>query len=223
MNRHQSGQSATEFIIVAPVALLLIFSTIQFALVYQAKVALNYAVFSAAREGAVNGATFESIQRGFSVGFAPFYTYDDDPQAVPYAVDKVYEHMNDGLIVFSRVNPPATAFSDFSSILETDADTGWDALPNDNLMFRDATKGSASQLNIQDANLLKINVLYCYPLSFPLVNVIIDNLAEASQLANGKYCTTKSKSITPSQPSLPIIASAIVRMQSNVLDDPAWR
>lgn len=214
------GQAMTEFIIVAPVALLMIFSILQFSLVYQAKTALNYAVFSAAREGAVNGATMESVQRGFVAGFAPFYTYEDDAQAVPYAVDKVYEHIDDGLIVFSRINPPASAFSDFNSILEKDDETGWDALPNDNLMYRDAGKGAASQLNIQDANLLKIGVIYCYPLSFPLVNTIISNLAEAGGLANGEYCNSVSKQSTPSQPSLPIIASAIVRMQSNVLDDP---
>lgn len=211
-----TGQAMTEFIIVAPVALLLIFSILQFSMVYQAKTALNYAVFSAAREGAVNGATMESVQRGFAVGFAPFYTYEDDAQAVPYAVDKVYEHIDDGLIVFSRINPPATAFSDFSSILEEDGDTGWDALPNDNLMYRDANRGAATQLSIQDANLLKIGVMYCYPLSFPLVNTVISNLAEAGGLENGEYCNTVS------QPSLPIIASAIVRMQSNVLDDPNW-
>ena len=221
--RHQDGQGATEFIIVLPVALLLIFSIMQIALAYQAKTALNYAVFSAARESALHGGTLESVKRGFSVGLAPFYTYDDDPLAVPYAVDQVYRHIDDGLVVFSRINPPVTAFFDFSSILETDAATGLPALPNDNLMYRDATRGSASQLSIQDANLLKIGVLYCYPLSFPLVNTVISKLAEAGGLTNGKYCNSKSKASTPGQPSLPIIASAIVRMQSNLLDDPSWR
>ena len=219
----QHGQAMTEFIIVAPVALLLIFATLQFSLVYQAKTALNYAAFSAAREGAVHGATLDSVQRGFSVGFAPFYTYEADPQAVPFAVDKVMAHIEDGLVVFSRLNPPLSVFSDFSSELQEDPDTGWDGLPNDNLMYRDATRGGASQLSIQDANLLKIGVLYCYPLSFPLVNVLISNLAEAGGLANGQYCNTVSKASSPSQPSLPIIASAIVRMQSSVLDDPNWR
>lgn len=218
----QSGQGATEFIIVAPVALLLIYATIQIAMVFQAKTALDYAVFSAAREGAVHGATLESIKRGFSVGMAPFYTYEPDPQAVPYAVDRVYEHIDDGLVVFSRLNPPETVFSDFSSILEKDAATGWNSLPNDNLMYRDASSGNASQLSIQDANLLKIGVLYCYPLSFPVVNTVISKLAETGGLPNGKYCNSKSKYSRPHQPSLPIVASAIVRMQSNVLDDPSW-
>ena len=235
----QRGQAATEFLIIAPVALLMIFSCLQFALIYQAKTALEYAAFNAVRYAAVRGATKASIERGFASGFAPFYTYAPDGDAVPYAVSKVYGHIDDGLIVFNRINPPAEAFLDFSDELVDDADTGWKAIPNDNLMYRDAERGAQTQLNIQDANLLKVGVLYCYPLSFPLVNRMIasavrgvshnnffitrnqDNQA-TTVTNNGDYCQQVSQASTPSQPSIPIMASAIIRMQSNVLDDPAW-
>jgi len=213
--KKQSGQGATEFIIVAPVALLMIFSILQFSMVYQCKVAMDYAAFSAVREAAVYGGSKEAIERGFAVGFAPFFTYDDDPLAVPWAVSQVYDQIDDGLILFERINPPELAFSSFASELVEDEDTGYNALPNDNLMYRDPTE--VSGLNIQDANLLKVAVLYCYPLAFPLVNTIIAELAQEGDINYGAFCNNAHS------PSLPIVVSSTIRMQSDVLDDPRWR
>ena len=53
----QLGQAMLEFLIVAPVFILIIFGAMQTALIFSAKTSLNYAVFQAARVGAVNNAT----------------------------------------------------------------------------------------------------------------------------------------------------------------------
>lgn len=47
------GQALVEFIVSASVLLLLIMGTIQFAMIYQAKIRLNYAAFETARAGSV--------------------------------------------------------------------------------------------------------------------------------------------------------------------------
>lgn len=215
----QRGQSATEFVIIVPVLFTLIFGCIQFTLIYQAKTALHYAVFNAVRIGATNGATFESVQRGFAIGMAPFYTYDDDAFQVTDAVDRVEDHIAAGLFIFERINPTPEAFIDFAE--GTDTSTGWDYIPNDNLMYRDASTGMSSGLSVQDANLLKVSVTYCYPLSFPFINVIIGAAVE-STTAMGTTCNNLSENTWPNQPSIPITASSMVRMQSDVLQDPSW-
>ncbi|MEJ2407193.1 MAG: hypothetical protein P8171_23495, partial [Candidatus Thiodiazotropha sp.] len=55
-------------------------------------------------------------------------------------------------------------------------DDGIAELPNDTLMYRPADKVDGA--TIQDANLLKIRVQYCYKLMVPLVNRIIGSLSE---------------------------------------------
>ncbi len=217
--KQQLGQSATEFVIIVPVLFTLIFGCIQFALIYQAKTALHYAVFNAVRIGATNGATLESVHRGFAIGMAPFYTYDDEAFEVTTAVDRVQAHMDEGLFIFERINPTAEAFIDFAE--DVDPETGWSYIPNDSLMYRDATMGVSSRLNVQDANLLKVSVTYCYPLSFPFINVIIGTVVETTT-ALGVTCNNISENTWPFQPSIPITATSLVRMQSDILQDPSW-
>ena len=60
----QRGQAMTEFIIVVPVLILLIFGAVQIGFIWSAKTPLNYATFQAARLGAVNQAGYDSIRRG---------------------------------------------------------------------------------------------------------------------------------------------------------------
>jgi hypothetical protein len=48
-------------------------------------------------------------------------------------------------------------------------------IPNDSLMYRDPSipPAATSGVNIQDANLLKIHVHYCYSMYVPLANKVI--------------------------------------------------
>ena len=74
----QRGNAMTEFVIVIPVLILLIFGTIQIGLIYSAKVTLNYATFQSARLGATNNATYSALRRGLIRGLAPLYTTSSD-------------------------------------------------------------------------------------------------------------------------------------------------
>jgi Flp pilus assembly protein TadG len=69
----QSGQSMTEFLIIFPMLILLVFGIIQFALIYQARATLNNATLLAARAGAVNNGSNSSMRTALASGLAPLF------------------------------------------------------------------------------------------------------------------------------------------------------
>ncbi|MBU2885276.1 pilus assembly protein [Gilvimarinus agarilyticus] len=176
------GQAMIEFVIIIPVLLLLIFGAIQIAFIYSAKTTLNYATFQAARVGATNHATYSALRRGLVRGMAPLFTNSsslgnmrDDIEA---GVDSAGTRRDavsevDTYTRIIRINP-TSAMLELSGFGESTDDNV--AIPNDNLMYRPTWEVDGA--SIQDANLLKIRVQYCYKLMVPLVNKIIGNLSE---------------------------------------------
>lgn len=181
----KGGQAMVEFLVVLPVLILLIFGTIQIGFIYSAKTTLNYATFQAARLGAVNNATYSSLRRGLVRGLAPLFTNTatltdlkgdiedgvgiDSDGSRRNAISEV-----DDYVRIIRISPMASHFEDSGFGVEND--DGINQIPNDNLMYRpdDDVDGAS----IQDANLLKIRVQYCYKLMVPLVNRMIGSLSE---------------------------------------------
>ena len=86
----------TEFIIVFPVLFILIFAAFQFALLYHAKITLNYATFLAARSGAVSNGHLGIMENALARGMAPLYTHCDDAAEVMRARDHVREEIKKG-------------------------------------------------------------------------------------------------------------------------------
>jgi len=89
----------------------------------------------------------------------------------------VQEQIADGYVNITVVNPSTNAFTDFGVDIDVDGSTET-AIPNDNLMYRDSTLvgGGLSSQSIQDANLLKIHVGYCFELIVPFVDRVIWSL-----------------------------------------------
>jgi hypothetical protein len=229
-----------EFVIVAPVMLLLILGALQFAFLYHAKITLNYAAFQAARAGAVANARFDAIAHGFASGMAPLRTNIDAKEAkelplsagtvtltriqkLNQARQRFIQDVDDDYVCIQRINPTAASFLD--SYADTDAD-GNPVIPNDNLIYRNPKSGS-SGLSIQDANLLKLRITYCHPMIVPFANRVIASLALATEPnAPGNWsdppgsgtfrraCLEADSAQNQGQPRLPIVAQAIVRMQS---------
>lgn len=178
-----NGQAMVEFIIVIPVLILLVFGTVQIGLIYSAKTTLNYATFQAARLGAVNNATYSSIRRGLIRGMAPLYTSNSSLTTVRTDIDAGINSAGtrrdaqgemDNYTKIIRISPTKKQFGP-SGFGELNADNLYE-IPNDNLMYRPSTPNDGA--SIQDANLLKIRVQYCYKLMVPLVNRIIGSLSE---------------------------------------------
>jgi len=86
----------------------------------------------------------------------------------------VQKQIDDGYVNIQLINPSPQAFANYG----IDGPDGRE-IPNDNLMYRDSTVIGLQ--SIQDANLLKIHVGYCFELIVPFVDRIIWSFHALSQ------------------------------------------
>ncbi len=243
----QPGQAMVEYLIVLPSLLLLVLGTLQFAFIWQAKITLNYAAFEAVRAGTLNQAQLDPMQKAFARGLAPLFTHPTlacdeagvfnsntgSSCAIRMAKREVTRQINNGYVRIQVVNPSPASFLDHGKDLDGD---GLLEIPNDNLMFRDAAANiGASQQSIQDANLLKIHVSYCFELHVPVVNrllvrmmtlaptaitsarskAVVDDRFNLGPPAAGSFASTCL--LTPAEGGrlgFPIYAQGIMRMQT---------
>lgn len=243
--RSQAGQSMVELLVILPVMLLLILATIQFALIYHAKITLNYAAYEAARAGSLNGANayqdgsanadvsqYDAVKEGLARGLAPLYSYyepDGDArsrmhepalsqvEAFQQGRNTVFEAFDDhlDLVRIERLNPTKQAFIDFA------VDS---VIPNDNLMYRSNIAGGSSQQSIQDANLLHLRITCWYPLHVPFINTLMFNTFICGKGIGGpSFCKWASDPVCQDDvPRIPLTATAVMRMQTSVADSKGW-
>lgn len=232
----ESGQSMVEFLIILPVMLLLIFSTIQFALIFHAKITLNYAAFEAVRYGTLGHGKFEEVQEGFARGLAPLYSYfesddelrrkrkgntaEDQIEAFQRARSRIYEEFDspNRLVRIERLNPTGADFVDFAPD---------NAIANDNLMYRTSKVTGKSQSSIQDANLLHIRVTYWYPLYVPIVNKLIFNtfICCKTGVSEQSFCKWGEDPVClarDQEPVIPLTATAVMRMQTPLVESNGY-
>jgi len=225
----------TEFLIVLPVMLLLIFGAIQFALIYHAKITLNYAAFEAVRAGTLGEGNFDEVKEGFARGLAPLYSYfESDParrasrdqsttagdqiEAFQMARDKIYKEFDaeTQLIRIERLGPSDKTINAFASDL---------AVPNDNLSYRSNRKQGQDQVSLQDANLLHLRVTYWYPLYVPFVNKLIFNTFICHKKTpgfSGKWDTDPVCTDMEQDPVIPLTATAVMRMQTPLVNSSGY-
>jgi hypothetical protein len=104
------------------------------------------------------------------------------------------------------LNPTQEAFADFSEEVE-----GVREIPNDRLHVRSTALGTQSGLNIQDANLLRVQVTYGYELNVPLVNWFITRTLLAFDGDEG-YDAFERQLLRRTR--LPILSTSTVRMHT---------
>lgn len=202
--RRNRGTAIVEAVIALPILLSVVLGAIQFALIYQAKATLNHASLQAARAGAVSNADPDAIRRGLARGLTPLYS----PESSLHGLVTTVARVNAALATDARVrilNPTREAFADFG-----EENAGVREIPNEHLHTRSTAVGAASGVNVQDANLLKLEITYGHELKVPLVNWFISRLllrpSRAGTDAFGQQLLRRMR--------LPIVASATVRMQS---------
>jgi hypothetical protein len=160
--RTQGGQATIEYLYVIPILLILLLGSLQFIFIYEAKQTLNYAAFNGTRNGALNGGQMTAIQDGVVSGLAPLFVHAETQQALKDARRVAYNELsNVSLARIEILNPTSTILAGFGG-----------TIPNDNLMYR-STDVVAGNVNVQDANLLKVRVTYCVRLIVPIVNRMI--------------------------------------------------
>lgn len=197
----QWGAAIVETTIALPLLIVVILAAIQFGFIYQAKATLNHAALQAARAGAVENAAPQAIRLGLARGLAPLRSPDASLQGVVESVARVEgELLTDARIRI--LNPTREAFDDFA--VEVD---GVRELPNDRLHARDTALGATSELNLQDANLLRVEITYGYELKVPLINGLLSRLSLVGERdAFHQQLLRRHR--------LPIVSTATVRMQS---------
>jgi hypothetical protein len=232
----QRGQAMAEYVYVFPILILLILGAIQFGFIYQAKSTLNYATFVATRAGALNNGAMSSMVDALTSGMMPMFAHNQrnggtrDMALLKDAWKLANAQVTDAkLTTITIVNPTSSAFSAYQSQSESG-----DQIPNDNLMYR-PTDVSGGGMSIQDANILKVRVTYCYKMAVPILNKLIYNLAvdppaspdtikTAPDLiaSKGGGSTSKPCTQSPGEYRIPITSEAVVRMQSPFKDPGKW-
>lgn len=183
----------SEFIIVLPVLLLLALGAIQFGLLYHAKATLNLAAFEAARAGALNQGKTNAMKLGLANGLRPLFTYTTDHGQIIGGFDTAKQEVQTYAKI-EVINPSDEALRYWKG-----------RIPNNNLIYtKDATP---TGLTLQDANILKIKVTYCYPLQVALLRNTIISLVRNGGDSFTATCYDAYR--------LPIVAQGIVRMQSD--------
>ncbi len=222
--KNETAQAMVEFVIIMPVLLMMVLGIIQFALVYKAKITLNYATFQTVRAGTINNASLSAMQTAFASNMAPLYatSYFNSPPTDQtelcttsflttetarnartganrimgaglrdvldnpgsgmddkWGSDQVFcarrivqSQIDSGFANLTVVNPSPFSFDKFGIDAYYNGTPGIRMIPNDNLMYRDADVIENIQ-NVQDANLLKVHVGYCYELFIPFINRMV--------------------------------------------------
>lgn len=224
----QRGATLMEFVIVFPLAALLVLGLIQAGFVYMAKLTLNHATFMAARVGATHNADTGVMRDALIRGLIPFKQNNFDANDSTRLATALAElRFKDELIPWKRakldrLSPSAKSFADLG--VNDPKLKGVTYIPNDNLEHRSDSVGAQSQQNLRDANLLKIRVVYPYELKVPLMAGIIGRVmcsGESGVQAWGNVSVLESvyKLANPNclyylNGRLPIESTAIVEMQT---------
>ncbi len=200
------GASLVEFVIVIPIILGLTLAMIQAGFVMMGKSLLNYATFEAARAGALENARLEPIQKGLARGLIPLYGGGKTSSAILTSFIKAQADLSTHATI-QILSPTKEAFADYA-ITENNIRQ----IPNDNLSFRPASVSNHSGVNIQDANLLKIRVIYGYK-PFSIARPFLTVLGTLNPEHRAYYQAGR----------IPIVAHAVVRMQSPAYEHAAYR
>lgn len=235
------GQSMVEFLVILPVMLLLILATIQIALIYHAKITLNYAAYEGVRAGTLNCnkkisddnnkcdgevGQYEAVKEGVARGLAPLYSYYEPNSEKRGEMDRPAENQ-----VEAYQQGRERIFQEFKSKYEyirierlNPGSSAFDdfapdeVIANDNLQYRTSSGGDSSKSSIQSANILHLRITYWYPLYVPLVNKFIFNTVICCKgLENMGSCRWARDPVCRStNPRIPLTATGAMRMQTPV-------
>ncbi len=193
------GASMVEFLIVAPLLLLLGLGLVQFGMVFHAKSALNHALQEAARVGAVNNGEVAAIRDGLTEGLVPFMGGGRNQQELLETRARVALELETGgaagWIRMRQLSPSPQSFSDWAEDAYDESGNRVREIPNASLSVLRCTRqpnggvagtrastacptggepiGADSQQTLSDANLLKLELTYGVKLTVPLVNRIV--------------------------------------------------
>lgn len=174
-----------------PGLLLIGLWSLQWALVFHARHALEFALLEAARAGSVANARTEAVDAGLARGLAPYLYGSGSVDGFAAARTRALAHVAAGhaagWLRLRQLSPTAASFEDWAEAARDAAGqpvTDIDEIPNDNLVARASLQqpmsgvggmrgaapiGRVSRQTLADANVLKLELEYGVPLIVPLV------------------------------------------------------
>lgn len=213
VRRRNRGAAVVEWVISLPLLLLVGLGCLQWLLIWEARSALNYATLLAARAGAVHSLEIKKMEEAFDKGV---YLFDQHAHTRGLTGFRDYR--------IRILNPTVEAFKDFGEASSEAEPCGEGAIshreceiPIDRLERRDPKVGKLSALNIQDANLLKIEVVYAFELKVPFIAPILGRWIRATlPFRSEEYLLSLGglSRLNRSYFAIPITTTATVRMQS---------
>jgi len=228
-----SGATTTEFVIIMPIFFLILFGIIETAFIFRTRATLNTATFDAARYGAMNHALVAPMNERLVRGMMPLYMDGDTgpPQyaeAYADARSRMTVANNAGLEAIRVVSPTESMVDELGvtrrlQLPGNNFEDDYRVIPNDNLSYRPGgtsivqIDGESRSINIQDANILKIQTYWCHPLVVPLVGRLIQAVATNFLNPTSEMTACFALSQAQSGNHIPITSQATVRMQSDVV------
>jgi outer membrane protein OmpA-like peptidoglycan-associated protein len=216
----QHGASMTEFIIVAPVLLLIGLALLQYALLFFTKNQVNHAAFMAVRAGSMHNATAESISTAYLRHLAPLYGGGSNVAEVAESAARAAVDMQ-GNYRLELINPTRASFDDFSEpALKEKHNTSARVLPNSSLPLRDPSviKANSAQ-NIFDANLIKVRITHGYRPGVPLVAKVFATGLQAADDGQDSFV-----SALLAKGRVPVVTEITLHMNSDAFEwsNPVW-
>ncbi len=230
----QSGAALAETFVVLMIFFAMAGGAIQMAYLYQAKSHMGYVAFLAARQGAIRGSSLKAMEAGIRAGMLPMISKPIADGGAPqtsltgtwWATAKAdIEDELEENIELTILNPVAEAFNDFGGpehCLATD-DYAANAvcIPIDNLAGRRPGRGRTSNLNPQEATLLRVRVKYGVPLVVPVIGPIIAEFLSLNSFTLSDFDRKMLESESQSdqgllfpQPRIAVEGVATIRMQT---------
>lgn len=201
------GAAMTEVLVALGIFVTLGLGAFQWGIVYEAKANASHAAFVAARRGAMTNADPNAMRIAFAEALAPFYAPPSRSDADRVGVITATTLAEATAFTQLRIlNPTAEAFNDFAE--DVDFDGRAEELPNVDLDLRPVAIGGASGVNIQDANLLKVEFTYGVPLNMPVISDVFTTIME--QL----YPAGSFEQLMLANDRMPVTATSVVRMQT---------
>lgn len=172
--RHR-GAALVEFHVVALFALLpLCLGMLQLALLLAENHQIDHAAFHAARLASMAHGDLGVARRGFAQAAGALSIDASTPVTadnVPTRLAAAYGAALADQVRFARLrilNPGAEAIADFAISRD-----GRRVIPNDGLEYRPVTAGRRSGISLQEANMLRLEVVWCRPLVVPFARELL--------------------------------------------------
>lgn len=231
--RRQIGASMVEFVVVAPVVLMMILGVMQTGLVFFAKSNINYATFEAARAGSVEHASLSSIRNTFTRAMVGYYGGGRNAKELAESLVKASADITPATMQVELLSPTKESFDDYASPrLSTKLGAKARVIPNNNLSALACPVDKPSCNNnpntnhsgqtLSDANLLHIRITYGIPAAkqMPMVGKFYIKVLQGLESTTASSPETDPfKKALLAQGRIPVVVHTTLRMQSEPIEN----